>query len=549
MPGIANDLNINQLGIQSFNNTNGVFTGVTITAGSGISVANGNGQTGNPTISLAGGSVAIESITGDSGSITGNSVTIFSNNASLNGGSSVSFVNSGTISTLNVTDSLNNTIIGKSSGLNTMSGGLNTSLGYNNFVHITSGASNTAVGAASLIALTTGSRNAAIGYNNLPALTTGSNNLVVGIASGQAYTSSESSNLLIGHVGVISESNVLRIGTQGSGTQQQNTCFIAGITGVTTSSSNMVTINTSTGQLGAASIPTGTVTSVTGTPSQVAVANGTTTPVISLIGPYTPATYTAHGVLIGEGTSSIAALGAGSAGQVLQSGGASADPAYSTATYPATATSTGTILRADGTNWSATTSTYPNTNAVSTLLYASSANVMSALATANSGVLSTNSTGVPSIDTTNFAVLSTGLQLKGNNTNTVPPAGFIGERISSTATAVSMGLSTSVNNITSISLTAGIWDVSCIATGINSTVSANVLEAGISSASATFQGTIGDQIGYYFGTTSVWAQFTVSVPSFRVILSSTTIYYLVASMTFTGGTSTANGRISATRVG
>ena len=60
----------------------------------------------------------------------------------------------------------------------------------------------------------------------------------------------------------------------------------------------------------------GTVTSVSGTTNQVAVATGTTTPVISLIGPYTPATYTAHGVLIGEGTSSIVALGAGTAGQV-----------------------------------------------------------------------------------------------------------------------------------------------------------------------------------------------------------------------------------------
>src|SRR5690606_7102639 len=80
------------------------------------------------------------------------------------------------------------------------------------------------------------------------------------------------------------------------------------------------------------------------------VANGTTTPVISLIGPYTPATYTAHGVLIGEGTSSIAATTSGTAGQLLQSGGASADPAWTTATSAAPGT-TGNVLTSDGTNW------------------------------------------------------------------------------------------------------------------------------------------------------------------------------------------------------
>ena len=105
----------------------------------------------------------------------------------------------------------------------------------------------------------------------------------------------------------------------------------------------------------------GTVTSVSGTANQVAVASGTTTPVISLIGPFTPATFTAHGLLVGEGTSSIVAMATGSAGQVVQSGGASADPVYSTATYPATATGTGKILIADGTNWVASTPTFPAT--------------------------------------------------------------------------------------------------------------------------------------------------------------------------------------------
>lgn len=64
-------------------------------------------------------------------------------------------------------------------------------------------------------------------------------------------------------------------------------------------------------------------------------------------------------------------------------------------------TTTGVILRFDGTNgFVPTTSTYPTTNAVSTILYASSANVMAALPTANSAVLATNSSGVPSITAT-----------------------------------------------------------------------------------------------------------------------------------------------------
>lgn len=110
-------------------------------------------------------------------------------------------------------------------------------------------------------------------------------------------------------------------------------------------------------------------------------------------------TTTQHAIQLGAASNGLSSLSLGSSGQVLQSAGAGADPAFSTATFPATATGTGTILRADGTNWSATTSTYPNTNAVNTLLYASSANVMAALATANSGVLQTNSSGVPSVAT------------------------------------------------------------------------------------------------------------------------------------------------------
>jgi hypothetical protein len=64
-------------------------------------------------------------------------------------------------------------------------------------------------------------------------------------------------------------------------------------------------------------------------------------------------TLTAHGVLIGEGTGNVATTTAGTANQVLMSGGASADPAWSTATYPATAGATANraLYTSDGTNF------------------------------------------------------------------------------------------------------------------------------------------------------------------------------------------------------
>jgi hypothetical protein len=95
------------------------------------------------------------------------------------------------------------------------------------------------------------------------------------------------------------------------------------------------------------------------------------TGVLSLTRGGTNASLTAsNGGIVYSDASAMAILaGTATAGQIIRSG-ANAAPSWSTSTYPAT-------------------------NAVSTLLYASSANVMAALATANSAVLVTNSTGVP----------------------------------------------------------------------------------------------------------------------------------------------------------
>lgn len=89
----------------------------------------------------------------------------------------------------------------------------------------------------------------------------------------------------------------------------------------------------------------------------------------------------------------ITGLSPSTAGQLYTSAGASAYPIW-------------------------TTSTYPTTNAANTLLYASSANTMAALATANNGVLITSNAGVPSI----LAESATaGIPLVSGGTG-VPPA-------------------------------------------------------------------------------------------------------------------------------
>ena len=87
--------------------------------------------------------------------------------------------------------------------------------------------------------------------------------------------------------------------------------------------------------------------------------------------------FNAYGPVFGGTTSTgaLQSITAGTSGQILISEGAGVLPAW-------------------------TTSTYPATNAINTLLYASAANTMAALATQNSSVLITSGSGVPSLSTT-----------------------------------------------------------------------------------------------------------------------------------------------------
>ena len=232
-------------------------------------------------VGTGGGGGSVTTIDGDTGSITGSTVTIYANNAALNSGSSVSFVNSGTISTLNVSDANNNTIIGAFAGNLSISGNANCAYGLqsatgltsgssNNFfgnlagTSCTSGSNNNFLGAGAGGSVSSGNFNLILGDSGANSLLTGSYNVILGpTIAGSSYTTSESSNILVANAGVVGESHVMRIGTAGSGNGQVNKCFVAGINGNTVSSPAFVTINTSTGQLGT-SAGSGGITTING---------------------------------------------------------------------------------------------------------------------------------------------------------------------------------------------------------------------------------------------------------------------------------------------
>ncbi len=147
---------------------------------------------------------------------------------------------------------------------------------------------------------------------------------------------------------------------------------------------------------------------------------GATTDTVTAVG------NTVCAVPVTNASATISMAACGTTGQLLR-GSTSAAPAFST-------------------------STYPDTNAINTLLYASSANTMAALATANSGVLITSSGGVPSISST----LPSGITL------VAPALGTVASGVISACTSTSMvmvtpvlGAATGTSLVTTSNITTG----------------------------------------------------------------------------------------------
>ena len=263
-------------GVNYFDGTRIVTTAV----GTATHVLTSNGVGVAPTFQAlpAGGIVTIN---GDTGSVTGATVTLTATGIAKVG-PTWSFSGAGTTLTMLSTDANFNIVTGKDSGnasliangatqnsvYGRLSGGALTS-GTNNELYgylaggsITTGTFNTMMGSAAGSGMLSGTRNQFIGWGAGYQITSGSYNLICGPLSGGNYTSSESNNVTLANSGVLGESNVMRLGTSGSGVGQVNKTFIGGIDGVNVGSVAKV-LTMASNQLGTAAITAGAGISVT----------------------------------------------------------------------------------------------------------------------------------------------------------------------------------------------------------------------------------------------------------------------------------------------
>lgn len=145
-----------------------------------------------------------------------------------------------------------------------------------------------------------------------------------------------------------------------------------------------------------------------------------------------------------------------------------------------------------------------------------------------------------------------GIILQGTNTNDSAAAGNVGEYVSaSVASASAVTLTTSTPlTVTSISLTAGDWDVSgAVYFTPGATTSFTQFLASISATNNTLDLTAGNYNIFGFTATVNGGQdFSQVTPPVRVSLAGTTTYYIVAQSAFSASTMKAFGNIRARRV-
>lgn len=138
----------------------------------------------------------------------------------------------------------------------------------------------------------------------------------------------------------------------------------------------------------------------------------------------------------------------------------------------------------------------------------------------------------------------------GTATNNNAAAGNVGEYVSASVVQGSATALTTATpkTVTSISLTAGDWDITAIGSSTGASTGTE-FDVAVSGTTNSFIGTVLGDTRCQTPTVSLTgADATLMIPAVRKSISSTTIFYLVVQETFTVGTPAAYGRISARRV-
>lgn len=144
------------------------------------------------------------------------------------------------------------------------------------------------------------------------------------------------------------------------------------------------------------------------------------------------------------------------------------------------------------------------------------------------------------IDVSLIAPMTSTLPILGTTTNDNAASGFVGEYVVSTVGNTNATGTTQYFDVTSISLTAGDWDVTGAGNWEGNGATWTVAELGISTTTGNSGTglTAGlNNLSWSFASTStVPAANPVYVPSYRVSLSATTTVYLKGRAVYSAGT-------------
>lgn len=253
-----------------------------------------------------------------------------------------------------------------------------------------------------------------------------------------------------------------------------------------------------------------------------------------------------------------------SSGQAIVSTGASSAPAWGGVGLNGIAAIAANTVLANATGSSAAPTAFamPSCSTSASALNWTTSSGFTCNTSINAALLSGNGIGtsgstIPLLNGTNtwsggqtFSVVITpSAGITGTTNGSVPGAGKVGQPITAQVlqgSAVSLTTATPAN-VTSISLTAGDWDVwGSITFTTGGTTVVTGLDAGINTTSASL-GTFGQNYAYWNGSFPTGNAGTLAPPQQIITVSTTTTVYLVAQAAFTTSTCSAFGFIIARR--